>query len=144
MGVFTLLVAGIVATMLIASSLAKERVRHPARRATEVARSVTARPRLGCCSSSSACRSSARASAGSDSGAVAVHLSQAMGLMSALRSRRRRLRRRLDQVDQVFYVVARYWRAMWARSSASGSLMSSPLTSTVTVWRVPVNLNGLV
>ena len=36
-----------------------------------------------------------------------------------------------------------YWRAMCARSSASGSSMSSPLTSTVTLWIVPVNLNGL-
>jgi hypothetical protein len=36
-----------------------------------------------------------------------------------------------------------YWRAMCARSSASGSSMRSPLTSTVTVWIVPVNLNGL-
>jgi hypothetical protein len=36
-----------------------------------------------------------------------------------------------------------YWRAMCMRSSASGSWMSSPLTSTVTWWMVPVNLNGL-
>jgi hypothetical protein len=37
-----------------------------------------------------------------------------------------------------------HWRAMCARSSASGSWMSSPLTSTVTVLIVPVNRNGLV
>jgi hypothetical protein len=37
-----------------------------------------------------------------------------------------------------------YWRAMCMRSSASGSWMSSPLTSMVTLWMVPVNLNGLV
>ena len=39
--------------------------------------------------------------------------------------------------------LRRYWRAMCTRSSASGSWMSSPLTSTVTLWMVPVNLNGL-
>ena len=37
-----------------------------------------------------------------------------------------------------------YCRAMCARSSASGSAWSSPLTSTVTSWIVPVNVNGLV
>jgi hypothetical protein len=36
-----------------------------------------------------------------------------------------------------------YWRAMCMRSSASESWISSPLTSTVTPWIVPVNLNGL-
>lgn len=36
-----------------------------------------------------------------------------------------------------------YWRAMCMRSSASGSWMSSPLTSIVTSWMVPVNLKGL-
>ena len=39
--------------------------------------------------------------------------------------------------------MARYWRAMCTRSSASGSSISFPLTSTVTLWMVPVNLNGL-
>ena len=39
--------------------------------------------------------------------------------------------------------LGHYWRAMCTRSSASGSWISSPLTSTVTLWRVPVNLNGL-
>src|ERR1035437_6889438 len=33
-----------------------------------------------------------------------------------------------------------HWRAMWARSLASGSWMSSRLTSTVTWWIVPVNV----
>ena len=33
--------------------------------------------------------------------------------------------------------MARYWRAMCARSSASSSTMSSPLTSTVTLWMRP-------
>jgi hypothetical protein len=32
---------------------------------------------------------------------------------------------------------------MYARNSASESSISSPLTSTVTLWMVPVNLNGL-
>jgi hypothetical protein len=36
-----------------------------------------------------------------------------------------------------------YWRAMCMRSSASESSVSFPLTSTVTLWMVPVNLNGL-
>ena len=36
-----------------------------------------------------------------------------------------------------------YWRAMCMRSSASESWISFPLTSTVTLWMVPVNLNGL-
>jgi hypothetical protein len=36
-----------------------------------------------------------------------------------------------------------YCRAMWACSSASGSSMRSPLTSIVTLWRIPVNLKGL-
>ena len=36
-----------------------------------------------------------------------------------------------------------YWRAMCTRSSASGSSISFPLTSTVTLWMVPVNLNVL-
>ena len=36
-----------------------------------------------------------------------------------------------------------YWRAMCMRSSASSSWISSPLTSTVTLWIVPVNLKGL-
>jgi hypothetical protein len=36
-----------------------------------------------------------------------------------------------------------YWRAMCMRSSASVSWISLPLTSTVTLWMVPVNLNGL-
>ena len=36
-----------------------------------------------------------------------------------------------------------YWRAMCMRSSASASWISSPLTSTVTLWMLPVNLNGL-
>ena len=36
-----------------------------------------------------------------------------------------------------------YCRAMCMRSSASGSWISSPLTSTVTSCSVPVNLNGL-
>ena len=36
-----------------------------------------------------------------------------------------------------------YWRAMCMRSSASVSSISLPLTSTVTLWMVPVNLNGL-
>jgi hypothetical protein len=36
-----------------------------------------------------------------------------------------------------------YWRAMCIRSSASSSWISSPLTSTVTLWIVPVNLKGL-
>jgi hypothetical protein len=35
-----------------------------------------------------------------------------------------------------------YWRAMWTLSSTSGSLISSPLRSTVTVWMVPVKRNG--
>jgi hypothetical protein len=39
--------------------------------------------------------------------------------------------------------LGRYWRAMCTRSSASGSSMSFPLTSTVTLWMMPVNLNGL-
>jgi Helix-turn-helix domain len=39
--------------------------------------------------------------------------------------------------------LGHYWRAMCTRSSASESWMSSPLTSTVTLWMVPVNLNGL-
>ena len=38
---------------------------------------------------------------------------------------------------------AAYWRAMCMRSSASESSVSFPLTSTVTLWMVPVNLNGL-
>ena len=40
-------------------------------------------------------------------------------------------------------IAVGYWRAMCIRSSASGSWMSSPLTSTVTLWMVPVNLKGL-
>ncbi len=39
--------------------------------------------------------------------------------------------------------AAVYCRAMCMRSSASGSWISSPLTSTVTSCSVPVNLNGL-
>jgi hypothetical protein len=38
---------------------------------------------------------------------------------------------------------ARYWRVMCTRSSASSARISSPLTSTVTLWMVPVNLKGL-
>ena len=38
---------------------------------------------------------------------------------------------------------AAYWRAMCMRSSASESSVSFPLTSTVTLSMVPVNLNGL-
>ena len=36
-----------------------------------------------------------------------------------------------------------YWRAMCMRNSASASWISSPLTSTVTLWMMPVNLKGL-
>jgi hypothetical protein len=39
--------------------------------------------------------------------------------------------------------LGHYWRAMCMRSSASVSSISLPLTSTVTLWMVPVNLNGL-
>jgi hypothetical protein len=37
----------------------------------------------------------------------------------------------------------RYWRAMCMRSSASVSSISFPLTSTVTLSMMPVNLKGL-
>jgi hypothetical protein len=39
--------------------------------------------------------------------------------------------------------LGHYWRAMCMRSSASVSSISLPVTSTVTLWMVPVNLNGL-
>ena len=39
--------------------------------------------------------------------------------------------------------LGHYWRDMCMRSSASVSSISLPLTSTVTLWMVPVNLNGL-
>jgi mechanosensitive ion channel-like protein len=40
--------------------------------------------------------------------------------------------------------VGRYWRAMCSLSSASGSLISSPLRSTVTVCSVPLKRNGVL
>ena len=40
-------------------------------------------------------------------------------------------------------LTASYWRARCRRSSASASLISSPLTSTVTAWSLPVNVNGV-
>ena len=47
----------------------------------------------------------------------------------------------------IFFIWSRsrfglYWRAMCSLSSASGSLMSSPLRSTVTLCSVPVKRNG--
>jgi hypothetical protein len=45
--------------------------------------------------------------------------------------------------DVVRSAAERYWRAMCMRSSASVSSISFPLTSIVTLWMVPVNLNGL-
>jgi len=50
-----------------------------------------------------------------------------------------------DPVFRLWWAAASmvYWRAMCTRSSASESSIRSPLTSTVTLWMVPVNLNGL-
>ena len=54
------------------------------------------------------------------------------------RRRRRPLRARVGAPRS----IVGYWRAMCSLSSASGSWISSPLRSTVTVCSVPVNRNG--
>jgi hypothetical protein len=46
-------------------------------------------------------------------------------------------------VTSLACTISAHWRAMCMRSSASVSSISFPLTSIVTLWMVPVNLNGL-